>query len=188
MAERKIVVDTNFFILLQKVDPDCSLVSLLSDCLCGELVGEFPQLALMDQCEEVIGMVGCQDVTDEESALFVNCWSGRADLRRLQRDPADLKLIIYAQRHAGALLLTSDRPMLLVAEELNIERRCFKAALGDMNESLEGAISDDTTYATEMMYDPGGNHPFFCYGVDTHCPSCDPARHCGHRQDLQQKS
>lgn len=182
MVDRKVIVDTNIFARLNRIDEGCAQFEYLVAAYDGVAVVDPVQFALLDYCDEFSGSVECHEVSDEDVVLFVNTWSGDQNVHRLFRDPADCKFALFASRNPDSVLLTCDKGLLFLVQEMGLERRCFKAAFGDLNEWSGGALFDSRDFDAAQMLQAGSD-PFFHYSVNTWCPQCDPREECKHRGD-----
>jgi predicted nucleic acid-binding protein len=178
---RRVVFDTNVFSLLQKVDGCCGLVELLCDNYQGKGYADHSQLAKMDYCLDLKNKLGEVIISDEEVAMFIFGYQGKLSLMRINSDPSDLKLVLFAKNGANAVFLTGERKLLQLSDELGIEHWCFKAALHQLDKALgQGAIFDDPNYRTSEMFEEPGDepHPFFHFAVVNRCKECNPTGNC----------
>jgi len=177
MSGRVVVIDVNFLSWLHRIDANCDLVDFICEAFGGYAVGDGPQLAVVNYCEDVAARICHHDTTDAEAVDMMNTRND-VDFARTIGDPVDARLLTYTLREDG-VLLTCDTGMLMVAHQLGVEHWCFKAAIWETDEAWEGAISESSDYATEAMEDEGRN-PYFNRNCCTHCHKCDPWRQCRH--------
>lgn len=173
-----VIIDTNFFARLNKVNRDCGLVDLICDLYDGDGIADHGQLAIMDYCTDLSDRLGDHGVSDEEVVEFALGYQGKINLDRIRQDPTDLKFIVFALRSPSAIFLTCEILLLKLSCEQNIKRACFKAAIHALHEGI-GGLFDDENYQTARMFDEGeGLDPFFHYTTLRHCEKCDPTRKC----------
>jgi len=187
MADKGVaVVDVNFFEFLKWIDSDCSLTEFIIERFGPSAVGDRVQLQRMDYCESMKTLFSDHGISDEElMAWIMDTKPQIAEILRkhlIVDDLVDAKLLRYAVREDNATLLACDAKLLIMAEKLEVPHYCFKAALAETDTFMNGGIFDDPDYQTAKM-ERGGEHPFFHYGNDKHCPRCDVGCQCRHRKD-----
>ncbi len=181
---RCVVIDVNIFQNLRTINADCDLLGLICDCHEGQgKIGDRMQLDKLDYCQAAAASFEDHGISDEAVIKFALAHEGE-DLGNYFKDGSDLKLLVFAARNARSVLLTCDKRILIIAGRYAIERACFKAAIEHADRDLDGGITQDPAYATDMMY-MSGPHPFFHFGNDKHCPRCDPKKQCSTRRDVQ---
>jgi hypothetical protein len=179
--DRWVVVDTNVFAWLQRIDDECGLIDLICDAYSGRGVADHGQLAIMDYCLRLSSHLKHHDVTDEQVIAFTLDYLGRFNLSRINDDPVDLKLVVFAIEHKGSWLLTCETKLLQLSEEQGVHHACFKAAIHNLHTCVGGIFNDDG-YATAEMFETGGRHPYYHYSNDRRCGQCDSSRLCATRQ------
>lgn len=176
-GSRAIVFDVNFLSLMHCIDETCDLLDYICECFEGYAVGDEQQLREMDYCKHVADEVAYQDATDEEVTKMVYSWASLS-FERVKRDPADLKLLAYADRENG-VLMSCDSGVLRLAHGMEVEHWCFKASVWEADKAMEGGIAAEPAYKTEIMEQDGRN-PFFYRSCCTRCGVCDPPQNCPH--------
>ncbi|MEW8027112.1 MAG: hypothetical protein AB2768_02265 [Candidatus Thiodiazotropha endolucinida] len=177
MSQRKVIFDTNFFQRLNMIDPGCGHFEYFPLAYDGDPICDCDQIEKIGYCENLPSSMGCHNISDEDSIMFVNSWDGKANLAHLMNDPADVKLIVHALRGDNSLLISCDKLFLIVAEELALEHRCFKASFADVNKWAGGEFKNDPTLNANIMFHPGDD-PFLYYTKNSRCHQCDPNNDC----------
>jgi predicted nucleic acid-binding protein len=176
---RRVVFDTNVFSLLRQVDDCCGLIELVCDNFQGKGYADHLQLSKMNYCLDLKYRLAHIDVSDEEVALFIFGYKGELNLARINSDPTDLKLVLFAHNGINSVFLTGERKLLQLSDELGLEHWCFKAVLHQLDEALgRSSIFNEPSYRTDEMFNIPGNHPFFHYAVVNRCNECDPRGNC----------
>jgi len=185
-----VVVDTNFFSRLKKVDGDCGSVEFVIFCFGPSAIADLNQLKKMPHCQNINVFFTDHGISDEKVMTWINSHSDQGIVARLRKhavsdDLVDIKLLQYAKGTDASTLLTNDKWVLFMANDMHVQHFCFKAAFSETDTCMDGGLSDGHDYSTEQMKEPRKkfkNDPFFHYGCDTHCPQCDPNNLCGHRR------
>nr|VFK15021.1 MAG: hypothetical protein BECKLFY1418C_GA0070996_101234 [Candidatus Kentron sp. LFY] len=183
------VVDTNFFSWLRRVDRDCGLIEFVLDHFGPMAFADREQLEKMGYCQEVKALFTDHGISDESAMDWMD-WIGYVQPKIAKRllqhaisdDLVDVKLLQCAMGVENPTLLTNDKWLLGVADEIPIPHFCFKGALFEVDAGLDGTILTDPDYQTEQMEEPGSD-PFFHYGNDKNCPKCDRDHRCPCRRD-----
>jgi hypothetical protein len=177
--------DTNFFDHLSRIDSECSLIELF--VLVFEVdrgVADHGQLRKMDYCTDLCEKLDHHGYSDGEILDFVrNAPRHLAQqIDKISEDLADLGLLLAVRDNSESVLLTCDRRLLFLAKDMGEVHYCFKASVHELEDNVGGVISE-SDYDTGEMFTGIGN-PFFDFGMDRHCPRCDPSNSCRSRQDV----
>jgi hypothetical protein len=186
-VEQAVVIDTNFFGLLNRIDSDCELIDLICESYSSKGFADQDQLAMMDYCQDLKSKLQHHGVSDEEVSEFIFNYSGKMNLARINEDPVDLKLIVFTKNHGSASFLTCEAKLLELCEEQNIRHSCFKATLHHLDGCV-GGIFNDAAYCTNDMFDRNGGHPFFHYADNRRCDCCDKSGFCVTRTNPPQSA
>ncbi len=166
---------------LCRVDPDGDIVGYIGDCYGGTPAGVLQQINKLRNCDaekfrELFPV--SIELPDEEVAGFIMEHGAKfPQMDRLGKDPFDLLLLAYIQRNGSCMLVSCDKLMLYMAENLGFPHRCFKAALHDANIHMNNGIMEDSSYQTHEMHAEGSD-PFFHYSNNRYCQQCDRKHHC----------
>jgi hypothetical protein len=94
------------------------------------------------------------------------------DLTKIARDQKDVKIFTWALTTEGAAVFTCDKNLLEICNIHGIVRRCFKSAIQELDEWLEGAIFNSNDFNIEIF--SNSDDPFINLSICKHCRS-----HCG---------
>lgn len=181
-----IIIDTSIIDRVYKVDNSYSVIEWIIEGYSGKGIGDHAQISKTWNCPSLAHCIQDHGITDEEVILFTSRYQDMPRLRRLRdprEDPVDLKLLLFAQRHASSILVTGDKRLLYCAAEFNLKRSCFKAALHHTDEIFgQGTIYDNDSYNTEEMFEQLSfivkRDPFFHYLDRSKCEQCHPKNDC----------
>lgn len=176
-VDQAVVIDTNFFSLLNRINSDCELIELICDAYSGKGFADHDQLKEMDYCQDLRSKLAHHEISDEQVSEFIFNYSGKMNLACINEDPVDLKLIVFTKNHNGAHFLTCETKLLELCEEQVIRHACFKAALHRLSDCI-GGIFNDAAYTTNDMFERDGGHPFFHYTSNHQCHRCDKSGFC----------
>lgn len=182
---RCVLLDVNVLTRLSEIDPQCELVEYIAATFDGECCIDERQASMAPcPCQS---WSNCQtiDLSDEEAGTLISALSIK-DIDKLLDEPGDFRLTAYAIGRRNSIMVSCDRRILILCSKIPIEHYCFKAVMKKTDRFLGGDIFQSGRYPVCKMSSPSrdNKNPFFHFGVDKHCPQCDPAEACHTRQDL----
>lgn len=178
----KVIVDACFVSKLRLIDETCGLIEYFS-LLGGECVLDYEQFT-KSPCNHTEPECACIDdgIDNEDVIGFFLEYPGS---RRLEDhytmdgkrgDPHDLKILAYAAKEGNCLVLSCDKVLLELCEDLTIRHYCFKAGLAKLGQR-SSEIFSSPRYNTAPMF-LSGDDPFFHYPNKQHCEVCHPVVSC----------
>lgn len=176
---RFVLLDANVLTRIREIDPSCELVEYISVALEGKCCIDARQ-AEQSPCPTSSWLI-CQQnpLSDEQSATEVfQC--GIQNIDRWLDEPGDFRIIAGGLAWPGSVVVSGDKRLLVVCDWLNIAHHCVKSAMLAVDRFLSGDLWDSPNYQMHKMCAPSGTNanPFFHFGINTHCPLCDPPGTC----------
>ena len=169
-----VVLDANFISNVQYVDSDCLLIDEINEhfglqCFVSETqYNRSPCNHASTVCQYIENSCDVDDVIE----FYMN-YPGIEKIESCcnkDDDIIDLFIIYYAYKKNNSLVLSCDRGIIIICNDLLINVLCFKAAMVRLNYFIN-IFSDPTVY-TDVMFESGEN-PFFYFNNTNACSCCD---------------
>jgi len=183
-AFNKILMDSSFISRLKSIN-GCELVNYFDIC--------FPGKCVVDQCQYSNGPCNQTDhsceilselLSDEEAISFAISYPGDEhlemifDIERETGDFVDLKMLAFAHNAGNSVILTCDLNLMRLCEDISIVHYCLKAALVRLSQFDRDIFSSALYDTSSMVANQERTDPFYHYGNNRHCISCDPKGKC----------